>query len=167
MAQRDEDDLLKSVALQNAQTILAARQQAEQALIQAKDALAEEREWLRTVLSSIGDAVITADIKGKVTFLNSQAELLTGWGSSEALGQPLESVFNIVDGKTRKTVSNRIINLLHDGITAAQARHSILLARNGTEAAIEDSATPVRNGAGTVFGVVLVFRDIAESTRTN
>lgn len=97
---RNEDDLLKSVALQNAQSILAARTQAERELIQSKEALArradelaEEREWFRIVLSSIGDAVITTDVKGKVTFLNPQAELLTGWSSSEALGQSLESVF--------------------------------------------------------------------------
>jgi len=167
---RDEDDLLKSVALQNAQSILAARLQAEREMIEAKEALArkvdelaEEREWFRIVLSSIGDAVITTDVKEKITFLNPEAELLTGWSLSEALGQPLESVVNIVDEKTRDPTPNRVADVLREGAYyAAPPRYAVLIAKNGMEAAIEDSATPVRNAAGTVIGAVMVFRDLAE-----
>ena len=169
MIDRNEDDLLKSAALQNAQSILAARLHAERELIQSKEALArradelaEEREWFRIVLSSIGDAVITTDVKGKVTFLNPEAELLTGWSASEALGQPLESVFNIVNEKTREATPNRIADVLREGISAAPPRYAVLIARNGMEAAIEDSATPVRTAAGIMLGAVLVFRDLAE-----
>ena len=174
MAERDEEELLKSAALRNSQTIFAVRQQAERDLIKAKEELArkvgelaEEREWLRTVLSSISDAVITVDIHGKITFLNPEAELLTGWNSSDALGQPLQSVMNIIDEKTRESTPNRIADVLRKGISAGPPRCSILIGRNdGMEARIEDTVTPVRNAAGAVFGVVLVFRDMAERTRT-
>ena len=136
--------------------------QSKEALARRAGELAEEREWFRIVLSSIGDAVITTDVKGKITFLNPQAELLTGWSSSEALGQALEDVFNIVNEKTRATASNRIAEVLREGISAAPPRYTVLIARNGMEAAIEDSATPVRNATGMLLGAVLVFRDLAE-----
>jgi len=169
VAEHDEEKLLHSVALQNAQSILAARRQAERDLIQAKEALArkaeeiaEEREWFRTVLSSIGDAVITTGIDGTVTFLNADAERLTGWNSSEALGHPLQDVFIIVDRKTRKTTANRITEVLRGSGSPAPHRHSVLIARNGVQTEIEDSVARVKDSAGIVTGAVVVFRNIAE-----
>src|SRR5581483_2193256 len=84
----DEEQLLRSVALQNAKSILLARQRAE-------DALREQTAWLRITLASIGDAVISTDADGRVTFLNGVAEALTGWSQAEAVGHPLPDVFRI------------------------------------------------------------------------
>src|SRR4051812_19411233 len=97
----DEDRRLRSAALQNAQSILAARQRAEHDLLQAQEALRKQSEWLRIALSSIGDAVIATDADGRVTFLNGVAESLTGWAQAEAAGRPLPEVFRVVDERTR------------------------------------------------------------------
>src|SRR5580692_9856832 len=100
---QDEEKLLRSVALQNARAVLLARERAERELILAKEALerksaelAEQREFFKVTLASIGDGVITTDTEAKVTFLNPVAEAMTGWKSDEAIGKPLEAVFKIV-----------------------------------------------------------------------
>src|SRR4029077_18296994 len=90
----DEEERLRSVALQNAQGILLARRRAE-------EALRKQSEWLRITLSSIGDAVISTDAEGRVTFMNGVAESLTGWPQAEAIGRPLLEVFQIVNKRTR------------------------------------------------------------------
>ena len=96
---------------------------------QEAEALQEQREWLRVTLSSIGDAVITTDIKGSVTFLNPVAESLTGWTQDEAAGVPLESVFKIVNEETRQTVENPATRALRDGVIVGLANHTLLLAK--------------------------------------
>ena len=93
----DEEELLRSVALQNAKSILLARQRAE-------DALRKQSEWLRITLASIGDAVISTDGEGRVTFLNGVAESLTGWPQAEAVGRLLPEVFHIINERTRQPV---------------------------------------------------------------
>ena len=105
----NEEKLLRSVALQNARAVLLARERAERELVSAKEALEKEsaelrkqREFFRVTLASIGDAVITTDAEAKVTFLNPVAEEMTGWKSEEAIGQPLEKVFNIIHEQTRQ-----------------------------------------------------------------
>ena len=127
--------------------------------------LAENAERLRTTLASIGDAVITTDIEGRVTNLNATAELLTGWTNSEAVGQPLTSVFHIVNEVTRKSVENPALRALREHITVGLTNHTILIARNGAEFCIDDSAAPIRRGDGEVVGSVLIFRDIGEQRR--
>lgn len=119
-------------------------------------------ELLRVTLNSIGDAVITTDTSGNVTSLNPTAQSLTGWRSEEAAGQPLETVFRIVNEETRAAVENPARRALRDGVTVGLANHTLLIARDGAERAIDDSAAPVRNEAGEVAGVVLVFRDVTE-----
>ncbi|HEY8188081.1 MAG TPA: PAS domain S-box protein [Pyrinomonadaceae bacterium] len=132
---------------------------------QQAEALQEQREWLRVTLSSIGDAVITTDTKGCVTFLNPVAESLTGWTQDEAAGVALESVFKIVNEETRRTVENPATRALRDGVIVGLANHTLLIAKDGTERAVDDSAAPIRNASGEVAGVVLVFRDITERRR--
>jgi PAS domain S-box-containing protein len=154
----DEESLLRSVALQNAQSILLARQRAEEELIQAK-------EWLRVTLASIGDAVITTDTAGRVTSLNPVAERLTGWAQQDALGEPLERVFQIVNEHSRQPVDNPALRSLREGEIVGLANHTILIARDGTERAIDDSAAPIRDAQGTIIGTVLVFRDVSERRR--
>jgi PAS domain S-box-containing protein len=157
-AGNDEEELLRSVALQNARSILLARQRAE-------EALAQQSEWLRITLSSIGDAVISTDAEGRVTFLNGVAENLTGWSQADALGRPLPEVFRIVNEATRLPVENPAFRALREGAVAGLANHTILIAADGTERPIDDIAAPMRNGAGAIVGAVLVFRDVTERKR--
>ncbi|MBA2690607.1 MAG: PAS domain S-box protein, partial [Burkholderiales bacterium] len=170
-ASDDEDKVLRSVAMQNAQSIFLARQRAEQDLIRAKEALewktaelVQQREWFKVTLSSIGDAVITTDTEGKVTFLNPVAEALTGWKSNEASGQPLEKVFNIIDEKTRQPAVNPISKVLREGIVVGLVNHTALIAKDGGEVSIEDSAAPIKDAKG-ISGAVMVFHDVTQRRR--
>src|SRR5215210_6047328 len=95
----DENEQLHSVALQNARSVLVARQRAE-------EALRKQSEWLRITLASIGDAVISTDAEGRVTFMNGVAEALTGWPQAEAIGRPLPDVFHILNEVTRRPVED-------------------------------------------------------------
>jgi PAS domain S-box-containing protein len=121
-----------------------------------------QREQLRITLSSIGDAVLVTDAAGKVTSLNSVAEALTGWSAPEAAGRPLEDVFRIVNEGMGQPVENPVARVLREGTVAGLANHTILIARDGTERPIDDSAAPLRGGDGGIIGVVLVFRDVAQ-----
>ena len=124
--------------------------------------LAEQGERLRTTLASIGDAVITTDTAGRVTGMNAVAEALTGWSTADAAGVPLAAVFNIVNEDTRRPVENPAFRALREGVIVGLANHTVLIARDGTERPIDDSAAPIRCKAGEVVGCVLVFRDITE-----
>lgn len=122
-------------------------------------------DWCRVTLASIGDAVITADINGGVTFLNPVAQSLTGWTLEEAAGQPLNRVFRIINEESRQPVESPTVRALREGVIVGLANHSLLIAKDGTERPIDDSAAPIRNDKGAVAGVVLVFRDISERRR--
>jgi PAS domain S-box-containing protein len=154
----DEEQRLRSVALQNAQAILLARQRAEREL-------AAERERLRITLASIGDAVISTDAEGRVTYLNGVAESLTGWTQAEAAGRPLPEVFQIVNERTRQTAENPALQALREGVVVGLANHTTLIARDGTERPIDDSASPMLDEFGVPVGAVLVFRDVSERRR--
>lgn len=126
---------------------------------------AREAERLRiwqTTLASIGDGVIATDPTGRVSFLNPVAEHLTGWKSDEARGQLLADVFRIVNETTREPVENPALRALQTGTIVGLANHTLLIARDGTERPIDDSASPIRDVEGAVAGAVLVFRDITE-----
>ena len=127
--------------------------------------LHEQREWLRVTLSSIGDGVITTDGNGAVTFLNPVAQSLTGWTPADAAGKPLIDVFKIVNEESRRTVENPVARALREGVVVGLANHTLLIARDGTERPIDDSAAPIRDEQGRVAGCVLVFRDISERRR--
>jgi PAS domain S-box-containing protein len=119
-------------------------------------------EWWRVALASIGDAVITTDTKGAVRFLNPVAESLTGWANTDAAGVPLTDVFNIVNEETRHTVESPATKALREGVIVGLANHTLLIAKDGTERPIDDSAAPIRSEKGEVGGVVLVFRDVTD-----
>ena len=125
----------------------------------------EQREWFRTTLSSIGDAVVSTDTRGRVAFLNPIAESLTGWTQDEAQGQPLDVVFRIVNEQSRQEVDNPALRALKDGQIVGLANHTLLIARDGTERPIADSAAPVRDDKGRIVGAVLTFHDITERRR--
>jgi PAS domain S-box-containing protein len=149
----DEERRLRSAALQNASAILLARQQAEREL-------AAERERLRITLASIGDAVISTDAEGMVLYLNGAAEALTGWTQAEAVGRPLPDVFHVVNEWTRQPAENPALQALREGVVVALASHTLLIARDGTERLINDSAASMLDAAGAPIGAVLVFRDV-------
>ncbi len=125
-----------------------------------ENALEQEREWFRVTLTSIGDAVITTDTSSRVTFLNPVAEAMTGWPNAEAVGQPLATIFRIINELTRLEATNPVSRVLQDGAIIGLANHTSLIARDGREIAIEDSAAPIRDAAGKVVGTIMVFHDV-------
>ena len=124
--------------------------------------LVRKREKLRVTLESIGDAVVTTDTDGRVTMLNRVAEGLTGWTAADAVGVPLADVFNIVNQRTRARVENPVRRVLEEGVIVGLANHTLLIARGGAEYPIDDCAAPIRDEAGALLGVVLIFRDVTE-----
>lgn len=130
------------------------------------DSLHDQREWLRVTLSSIGDAVIVTDARGIVTFLNPVAGSLTGW-RQEAVGRDLAEVFRIFDEATRQPHESPVSMVLRQGTTISLANHTLLVNRDGAEIAIEDSGAPIRDQAGKIDGVVLVFRDVTQRKRAD
>jgi PAS domain S-box-containing protein len=124
-----------------------------------------QRESLRITLSSIGDAVITTDAEGRVATLNPVAVSLTGWTQPEALGRPVEEIFHIVNEQSRQRVQDPVKKVLSEGKAVGLANHTVLLAKDGTERPIDDSAAAIRDRDGNIRGVVLVFRDITERRR--
>jgi PAS domain S-box-containing protein len=133
---------------------------------QATSRLYEEKERFRTTLSSIGDAVMVTDTQGRITMINPTASALVGYENDSALGLPLEQVFKIVNEETRHTVESPVSKVLRDGQIAGLANHTVLVRRDGSEVPIDDSGAPIRDAAGTMVGVVLVFRDISERHAT-
>ena len=127
--------------------------------------LAKEHELLRVTLQSIGDAVITTDGSGHISWLNPAAERMTGWLSEEAEGRPLNHVFNIVNEATRQPTENPVALCLQERKIVGLANHTLLISRDGHEYGIEDSAAPIRNEQGDLLGVVLVFHDVTEQRR--
>jgi PAS domain S-box-containing protein len=124
--------------------------------------LKESEQWLSTTLMSIGDAVIATEKNGHVVFMNYVAELLTGWKQKEAMGRPLEDVFNIINEETRKEVENPVNKVIREGKIVGLANHTMLIAKDGTELAIDDSGSPIIDERGDIIGIVLVFRDVGE-----
>lgn len=139
---------------------VAAMHYARDRLLHSERKTAEARDTLATTLASIGDGVVVTDAAGHVTFLNPEAERLTGWSEAQARGRPLAQVFRIVNERTRKEVESPVERVLAEGVVVGLANHTVLLGRGGTETPIDDSAAPVREPGGPVLGVVLVFRDV-------
>ena len=127
--------------------------------------LAEQHELLRITLQSIGDAVITTDAGGRVTWLNPVAELMTGWPADEAQGRPLADIFRTVDSVTGEALADPVAACLSGNSATESAQQPVLIARDGTEFGIEDTAAPIRNRSGELLGTVLVFHDVSEQRR--
>ena len=131
----------------------------------AKARANQRGDLLRITLASIGDAIITTDIHGRVTYVNEVAESLTGWTKNEAAGVPLEAVFRVVNESTRESVENPAIRALREGNVVGLTNHSVLIRKDGSECPIDDSAAPIRDEQGRVSGCVLIFREITERRR--
>ncbi len=128
----------------------------------AEEALRNSEESLAVTLHSIGDAVLATDTAGRVTRMNEVAERLTGWTLTEARDRPIAEVFNIINETTRAPAVIPVNDVLVTGEVHGLANHTILIARDGAERSIADSAAPIRDAEGRVLGVVLVFRDVSE-----
>jgi PAS domain S-box-containing protein len=124
--------------------------------------LLENKKWLQTTLRSIGDAVIATDARGHITLMNPISEKLTGWEEKEAQDRPIEDIFNIINEQTRERAENPVNRVLRDGLIAGLANHTVLIAKDGTELPIDDSAAPIKDDEGNISGVVMVFRDVSE-----
>ena len=127
-----------------------------------EEARKKAEKQLAITLESIGDAVISTNSSGKISFMNPVAEKLTGWTLQEALDQPSSIIFNIINEYNREKVENPILKVLITGEILGLANHTILIRKDGTEVPIDDSAAPIRDKDGSLLGVVLVFRDISE-----
>lgn len=124
--------------------------------------LREREQWLTTTLKCIGDAVITTDSQGLITFMNPVAEALTCWKQEEVLGNNLNQVFQTINEKTRQAVENPAALALRQGVTVTLENHTLLITKNGKEIPIDDSAAPIKNDTGKIMGAVLVFHDVTE-----
>jgi len=121
----------------------------------------QEKELARVTLESIGDAVVSADVSGRATYLNAVAERMTGWFREAAVGRPIEDVLRLIDATTRETVANPMRLAIRDDKTFSLMPDCILIRRDGLELAIEDSTAPVHDRQGMVIGAVMVFRDVS------
>jgi diguanylate cyclase (GGDEF)-like protein/PAS domain S-box-containing protein len=125
------------------------------------EALFAEKERAQVTLNSIGDAVISTDIEGRITYLNVVAERLTGWTLKEAMDRPLQEVFRIIDAETRATIANPMTEATEEDATVGLPPTCILIRRDGVESAIEDSTAPIHDRHGRVTGAVMVFHDVS------
>jgi PAS domain S-box-containing protein len=132
---------------------------------QADRRLRQQREWLRVTLTSIGDAVIATDAGLRISFVNPVAESLTGWPAADAVGQPLTSVFRIINEQTGRPLEEPVTRALRERRVVALANHAALVTKDGRTVPIEDSAAPILDAAGQVIGAVLVFHDVTEKRR--
>ncbi len=126
-----------------------------------EQSLRDSEENLSITLRAIGDAVIATDADGRVTRMNPTAERLCGWPVTEALGRPLAEVFRIINAKTGLAAVNPAQQVLRDGEVVGLADHTALVARDGSQFQISDSAAPIHDAAGLIVGVVLVFSDVS------
>jgi len=129
---------------------------------QEDELLRESEEILSITLNSIGDAVIATDEKGSIVRMNPVAEKLCGWSFAEAKGKRLEDVFRIINSETREPVVDPVRMVMDTGKVVGLANHTALISRDGSEYQISDSAAPIKNSEGEIFGVILIFSDISE-----
>ncbi len=127
--------------------------------------LNKQKEWFRVTLTSIGDAVIVTNRDGKVTFINPEAERLTGWEWKDAKEKSLRAIFRIINEQTRHPADDPVEKVFRENRVVGLANHTLLIAKNGTEWPIEDSASPINGQDGEIIGVVLVFHDATEIRR--
>jgi diguanylate cyclase (GGDEF)-like protein/PAS domain S-box-containing protein len=119
-----------------------------------------DAERAQNTLDAIGDAVVSVDVDGCITYLNPVAEVMTGWSRQESCGRRLDEVMCLVDGASRQAAPNPLALVLHDP-SASLGPNSVLIGRHGREFAIEDTAAPIHDRRGLLVGAVMVFRDVS------
>jgi len=121
----------------------------------------QQKQYLAQTLNSIGDAVITTDVEGNITRMNPVAEQLTGWAINQAYGKSVKTVFSIINAETHEAIANPIDRVMANGETVYLSNHTTLIAKDGAQYQIADSAAPIKDG-DLILGMVLVFNDITE-----
>jgi diguanylate cyclase (GGDEF)-like protein/PAS domain S-box-containing protein len=129
----------------------------------AEEALFFEQQRAEVTLNFIGDAVLSTDISGRVTYVNSVAERMTGWPQREAVGRPLAEVLQVIDATTREPTRNPIDQAIQLDRIVGLTPNCLLVRRDGLETPIEDSASPIHDRGGQVIGAVMVFKDVSEA----
>ena len=130
----------------------------------AERTLSEREEWLRVTLSSIAEGVIVTDTRSIIRSMNPAAETLTGWGEADAIGRPLEEIFQVVDVATRAEVESPIAQALRREQAHWSFDELLLISRSDkvNERPINHSSSPIRNHRGEIIGATLIFRDVSE-----
>src|SRR5258706_2768488 len=172
----DDEDICKAAMLHGAQDYLleghvdsysfarAIRNIIEREI--ARQELFIEKERAQVTLNSIGDAVLSTDMSGNVTYLNAVAEHMTGWPQKEAVGHPLSDVFQIIDGTTHKPSPDPMKLAVQQNRTVGLKANCILVRRDGYDSGIEDSAAPIHDRDGRVSGALIVFHDVRMAQAT-
>jgi diguanylate cyclase (GGDEF)-like protein/PAS domain S-box-containing protein len=122
-----------------------------------------ERERAEITLNSIGDAVLTTDTRGNVTYLNAEAEPLTGWTRAEAFARPLTDVFDVTDALTGDSADDPSRLATEQKRKVRMKGNYVLVSRGGAETSIEHSAAPIHDRHGEIVGAVIIFRDVIAS----
>ncbi len=160
-----EKDLTQK-ALQDAKEQLEQRvAERTEALALSNEILHQEKELFQVTLASIGDAVITTDSLGKITYLNPIAELFTGWRNSDAHGASLQDIFRIKDVTTQVLIENPLTDCLNKSDKSGRNQECLLVQKDKQECIIDYSVAPILNHKKDVIGAVLTFRDVTEQRK--
>jgi diguanylate cyclase (GGDEF)-like protein/PAS domain S-box-containing protein len=127
-----------------------------------EESLFQEHERAQVTLNAIGDGVVTTDIEGRIAYMNPAAEAMSGWQNAQAAGKPLDEVFKVIDPMSRQPVRYSLDAVLRRNTPAHLPPQGILLSRNGSELAVNNSCAPVHDRTGKMIGAVLVFHDVSE-----
>ncbi len=150
--------LLREVSRSFRQTNNALRARAEE--------IFRSEEKLRTTLESIGDGVIACDAEGCVDAMNPVAENLTGWPLAEARRRPIEEVLQLLDERTGQPIEGPASRIRRLNRVMTLESDTVLVRRDGSLLAIDDSGAPIRDKKGNLTGVVVVFRDVTVARRS-
>jgi len=137
-----------------------ALQSSEESRVENAEALFEEKERAQVTLNSIGDAVVSTNFWGRVTYLNIVAERMTGWTQAQASGRALDDVFRLIDVVTRSPIATPIARAIIENRTVGLGADCMLVRRDGLELAVETSAAPIHDRYGGVIGAVMVAHDV-------
>lgn len=129
---------------------------------EVENKLRDNEEWLKTILDSVGDAVIVTDEKGFVRFMNPMAENITGWKESEAVGKDSRIVINVIHEDAMKEIENPVYRVLRDKMILGRGNHTVLISKQGKEIAIDHNASPMHDINGNISGVVVIIHDISQ-----
>ncbi|NOX08855.1 MAG: response regulator [Gammaproteobacteria bacterium] len=154
------------IHVETLQREISAKENATRKLELAEKNLQDEKEQLSVTLSSIGDGVIATDLDARIVLINKVAEHLTGWSKQQAIGQPLDKVFNIVNGKTDDPCDNLVYKVVASEKTIELDDDAVLINKGGVKYRVADSCAPIRNETGDLLGVIIVFRDMTEQYKT-
>ncbi|MCX9084460.1 MAG: response regulator [Candidatus Methanoperedens sp.] len=124
--------------------------------------LKESKKWLQAALNSIGEAVIATDKNGIIKIMNPYAQAITGWKEEEAINNPLEAIFNVINGDTGEKVEDARAKVIREGIFYGLACNSILIGKNGNKIPVDIIGSAIRDDRNKIIGVILTFYDISE-----